>query len=329
MMKKLVETFPEQLAEALEIGRSANIRMGEHPIHNVFIAGMGGSGIGGNFVEAIAREECPVPISVGKGYDIPKYVNENTLCITSSYSGNTEETLSAFEQMLKTGAKIVCVSSGGKLIEMAKKNKLDFIQLPGGKPSPRACLGYSFVQQLWILRKLNLISETSLLGVSESIKLLQNQQEDIKSRARKIAESLKDKIPVIYTSDKFEPVALRFRQQLNENAKMLAWHQVVPEMNHNELVGWQTKDNRLAVIWLRDDHEFGRTAVRMVITKEIVAKYAVPVLEIFSKGKSFVDRAMYLVHLVDWASVYLAELRGVDVMEIKVIDFLKRELAKV
>jgi len=329
MMKKLVSSFPEQLAEALEIGRSANIRPADHPIQNVFIAGMGGSGIGANFVAAFVREECPVPVSIGKGYDIPKYVNEKTLCITSSYSGNTEETLAAFEQMLKTGATVVCVSSGGKLVERAKKNNLDYIQLPGGNPSPRACLGYSFVEQLWILQKLNLISERPLREVSESIELLQNQQEDIKIRAGKIAENLPNKIPVIYTSGKYEAVAMRFRQQLNENSKMLAWHQVLPEMNHNELVGWQTKDNHLVVIWLRSDDEFERTAVRMNTTKEIVANYTASVIEICSKGQSFVERAIYLVHLVDWVSVFLADLRGVDVMEIKAIDFLKAELAKV
>ncbi len=329
MMKQLVQTFPQQLREALTIGKEAQIRPPKKDIRKVFIAGMGGSGIGANFVESFVRDECPVPIVIGKGYDIPAFVDEHTLCIASSYSGNTEETLSAFEQMVKAQAKVVCIASGGKLIEQARDAGCDFILLPKGKPAPRACLGYSLVQQLWVLRRLGLISEQPLKAVAAAAQLLDDSQDEIRRKAETLAYHIQDKLPVIYTTDRMEAVAVRFRQQLNENAKMLGWHHVLPEMNHNELVGWRNDDPRLAVIWLRNRDDFQRNAVRMDITQGIVNTFVPTTLEVYSKGGSLVERALFLVHLADWVSVFLAEMRGVDIMEIKAIDYLKGELAKV
>lgn len=327
-MKQLVTDFPQQLQEALDIGRLAQITRSEYPIHKIFVAGMGGSGIGANFVEAFIKDECVVPMLIGKGYDLPKYVDENTLAIVSSYSGNTEETLSAFDKMQATGAKVVCVASGGKVIQKAKEDGLDYIQLPSGKPSPRACLGYSFVQQLFILNKLNLISDSTIKNVEASIELLKNEQEKIKAEAYDIAEKIQNKIPVIYSAERMEPVAVRFRQQIAENAKMLAWHHVFPEMNHNELVGWTSKNENLALIYLRNQDDNSRTQVRIEITQEIIQKYTSTLIEVWSKGDSFVEQVMYCVHLVDWISVFLSDLRGVDVMEVNVIDYLKGELGK-
>ena len=126
-----------------------------------------------------------------------------------------------------------------------------------------------------------------------------------------------------------EAVAVRWRQQINENAKMLCWHHVIPEMNHNELVGWRDQRPDVAVIWLRNRDDFNRTSVRTDINKDIVEHYTHTSIELWSKGKSLIEKAFYLVHLGDWTSVYLAELRNVDPVEIKVIEFLKGELAKV
>ena len=140
-MDKMIARFPAQLEEALAQSQNVQIKKHSAPIRSVFISGLGGSGIGGNFVQELARAECKVPIFVGKGYHAPRWVNKNTLAICSSYSGNTEETLSTFEQLLSTGAKIVCVSSGGKLLELAQQHGLDAVRLTGGWSSPRAWLG--------------------------------------------------------------------------------------------------------------------------------------------------------------------------------------------
>jgi len=329
MMDQLVRKFPAQLKEALEIGEKANIRVGERDFRKVYVAGMGGSGIGANFVAEFIKEECKIPYTIGKGYHIPAFVDEFTLAIVSSYSGNTEETISAFNQLRSTGARIIVIASGGTLIESAKKYQLDYIQLPDNWPSPRACLGYSMVQQLCILHKLELIGNESLEAIAEAAVLLEEEQEDIQAQARELASGLFGTIPIIYTTDRMESVAVRFRQQINENAKMLCWHHVIPEMNHNELVGWRKEHDNLAVVYLRNQDDYERNQTRIEINKEIISTYTDKIMDVYSEGDTLIERALYLVHLVDWCSVFLAELQGVDPVEIKVIDHLKTELSKV
>lgn len=328
MMDQLIHKFPAQLNEALEIGAKATINMHEDEIHEVYVAGLGGSGIGANFVADFVRDECPIPYTVGKGYSIPKYVNKNTLVILSSYSGNTEETLEAFELALKTGAKIVCISSGGTLISKAKELGLDYIQVPSGWPSPRACLGYTLVQQLFILHKLELISNKTIDQIRSAANLLQFDSEEIHDIAKKVAVQLNNRTPIIYTTDRMESVAVRFRQQINENAKMLCWHHTVPEMNHNELTGWAKKNDKYAVVYFRNKDDYKRNQVRIDINKKVIEKYTPNIIELWSKGSSLVEKAIYFVHLGDWVSWYLSELQGVDALEIKVIEYLKAELAK-
>lgn len=328
MMDTLVARFTEQLNEALEIGKNAKITPSKHPIKNVFLSGLGGSGIGGNFVAEFLKDELKIPYIVNKGYDIPAFVGPETLAIASSYSGNTEETLNAVDQILASDAKVVCVASGGKLIEIAKEKGLDYIQLPNNWPSPRACLGFSFVQQLFILHKLGLISDKSIQSVASSVLLLNAEIDDIQSKAKMIASMLYGKMPVIYITDRMESVAVRFRQQINENAKMLCWHHVIPEMNHNELVGWRNKNDDLAVIFFRNKDDHPRNQMRIDINKEIIGNYTSSLIEVYSKGNDLIERSIYFVHLVDWITVYLAEIRKVDSVEVKVIDYLKSELSK-
>jgi glucose/mannose-6-phosphate isomerase len=328
-MDKMVARFPEQLEEALSIAQNITLEKHTAPLRSVFISGLGGSGIGGGFVQDFVRGICKLPVVVSKGYHAPAWINKNTLVICSSYSGNTEETLSTLEQLHGTGAKIVCVASGGKLIEIAKAKGYDYVQVPGGWSSPRACLGYSVVAQLGVLKAAKLIPAKLLNQVGGAQKLIKRDQTSIQKHARKIAGFLNGKTPVLYIADHMEAVAVRWRQQINENAKMLCWHHVIPEMNHNELVGWRDQRPDVAVLWLRNHDDYSRTAIRTDINKEIVEHYTQTSIELFSKGKNIIEKALWLVHLGDWVSVYLAELRNVDPIEIKVIDFLKSELAKV
>jgi glucose/mannose-6-phosphate isomerase len=328
-MDKMIARFPEQLAEALQIAESVSLQKHSSPIRTVLVSGLGGSGIGGNFVQDLIGAECKVPILVNKGYDAPRWANKHTLAICSSYSGNTEETLNVFEQLRATGAKIVCVTSGGKLLELAKQHGFDYVQVPGGWSSPRACLGYSIVAQLAVLRGAKLISGRIFRQIEAGRKLIVRDQADIQKRAQKLAGFLADKTPVLYCADTNEAVAVRWRQQINENAKMLSWHHVLPEMNHNELVGWRTERPDVAVIWLRNRADNERTAVRMNIVKEIIEHFSGASIEVFSKGKSAAENMLYLVHLGDWMSFFLAQARQVDSVEIKVIEYLKNELAKI
>lgn len=328
-MDQLIERFPSQLIEALEIGEAATINAHSEKIDKVFVAGMGGSGIGANFVAEFITDECKLPYVIGKSYHIPAWIDKNTLFVASSYSGNTEETLQALEAAEKTGCKIVCVCSGGKLMSIAKDKNYDYIAVPGNWPSPRACLGYSLASQLYVIYKLGIISKTAIDQLKSSIDLIKYDQEEIKNKAKKIAEIIHGKIPYIYTTDRMESVALRFRQQVNENSKYLACHHVIPEMNHNELVGWKDVMNNVAVIIFRNKDDYSRNVTRIDINKDIFSKLTNTVIEIYSKGQNLVEKSIYFVHLGDWVSWYLAELRGVDALEVNVIDYLKKELAKV
>ncbi len=324
----MIARFPEQLAEALTLASRIQLNRHNSPLRNVLISGLGGSGIGGNFVQCLVADTCKLPVLVNKGYTLPQWVGKHTLAICSSYSGNTEETLGVFEQLKGTGAKIVVVTSGGALLEQAAQIGADAVRLPGGWSSPRACLGYSAVAQLGVLHALKLISARPLRQIAAAQKLLVKDQGDIRKRAQKLAGFLAQKNPVLYCSDHIEAVALRWRQQINENAKMLCWHHVVPEMNHNELVGWRDQRPDIAAVWLRNRNDLPRNILRMNINKEIIEHFAGSSIEVYSKGKSLAEQVFYLTHLGDWLSFYLAELRQVDPVEIKVIDFLKNELAQ-
>jgi len=329
MMDKLIKRFPDQLEEALQIAKDSKINVHTKTINKVYVAGLGGSGIGANFAAEFIRDECTIPYNVGKGYTIPAYVDENTLAIVSSYSGNTEETLYSFNEIEKSGAKIVIISSGGKLIRIAEEKGYDYVQVPGDWPSPRACLGFSLVQQIGIMNKLGFISHDYLESIKSSISLITQNSDSIKEEAREIANKLHHKLPIIYTTDRMESVAMRLRQQINENSKALCWHHVIPEMNHNELVGWRDKNDDLAVVYLRNEDDFERNSIRIDINQKIISKYTDTIINVYSKGKDLVEKAMYLVHLGDWVSWYLSQLREMDSIEVDVIDYLKGELAKV
>lgn len=326
-MKELVADFSKQLKKAIEIGKAAQLHKSNKPIHNIVIAGLGGSGIGGNIAGEIVALDATVSITVCKGYFIPAFVNENTLFIASSYSGNTEETLQALEQAITKNAKIVCVTSGGKVLEIAQKNKFDHIVIPGGNP-PRSCLGYSLTQLFFILKFFGIINFDFESQLNAAAALIDNEEKSILELADKIATQLQGKIPIIYATTFNEGIAIRFRQQLNENSKILCWHQVIPEMNHNELVGWREKNNNLAVVLFRDADEYDRNNTRIEINKDVIKNYAPGIIEIYSKGKSKIEKAIYLIHLGDWISCLLADKRGYDANEINVINNLKSALAK-
>ncbi len=258
---------------------------------------------------------------------MPNFVGINTLFLACSYSGNTEETVSAAELAHAEGAKVVVISSGGKLKEMASENGWDFIEIPGGQP-PRASFGLSFPEVLYVLCAHGVISKKFEKELEAGIKLLDDNEDAIQKEALDVTEKLFGKIPVIYAADGFGGVATRFRQQINENSKMLCWHHVIPEMNHNELVGWRTKNDDLAVVLFRNETDFKNIQARMDINKGTFTEYTNTTVEIWSKGESDLQRALYLIHIGDWISYFLGEKKGVDITEVKVIDHLKGELAK-
>ncbi len=327
-MKELIKDFSNQIAHAIVIGNSYSRLEKRRKLSNVLISGLGGSGIGGTIAAEIIASEARIPITTNNGYFIPAFVDDETLFIACSYSGNTEETVSATELAHEKGAKIIVISSGGKLKKMAEARHWDFIEIPGGQP-PRASFGLSFPEVLYALHAHDIISKKFEKGLEAAIKLLDDNETAIQQEAKEVTEKLFGKIPVIYAADGFGGVATRFRQQINENAKMLCWHHVIPEMNHNELVGWRTKNDDLAVVIFRNETDFKNIQARMEINKKTFAEYTDTTVEIWSKGTSDLQRALYLIHIGDWISFFLGEKKGVDITEVKVIDHLKSELAKI
>ena len=326
-MYDVIAAFPEQLREAVEIGKAATINKPLNPIRNILVTGLGGSGMGANVVIDLLSDTLRVPMAVNKDYHLPNYVNKNTLLIASSYSGNTEETVMALQQGIERGAKIVCVTSGGKMAKMAKDNGLDLIMLPAGRP-PRGCLGYSMVQQLFILHKLGFMGKNLLSDLEKAADMLDKETDALKTTAQKYAKQWHDKLPILYAPEGYGSVAIRWRQQINENGKMLCWHHVIPEMNHNELVGWRTESDQWLPIFFNAPDVFVRNQYRIEINKTILDKYSKNVFELKAKGRTHLQRLLYLMFLGDWVSWYLAEQRQVDAMEVKVIDYLKGELEK-
>jgi len=327
-MKTLVANFSKQLVEAITIGNNAKLTEAKAPIKNVLICGLGGSGIGGSIVAELVVANANVPINVTKGYFIPAYVNENTLIIISSYSGNTEETLNCMNLAIAKKAKIVAITSGGKVLELCKTNGFDCIVVPGAMP-PRSCLGYSLTQLFFILGFNKIINSNYKAELEAAIKLIDSEESAIINEAKAIAEKLKGKLPVIYATTYNEGIAIRFRQQLNENSKVLCWHHIIPEMNHNELVGWTEKNDNLSVLIFLDKDDYSRNLARVDINKEVIKKYTSNITEIYSKGNSAIEKAIYFIHLGDWISVLLADLRSVDATEVNVINQLKSKLSEI
>ncbi|MCB0510416.1 MAG: bifunctional phosphoglucose/phosphomannose isomerase [Bacteroidetes bacterium] len=324
-MLQLIENFPKQIDEAIEIGLNYDFKLKEFEPQNIVICGLGGSGIGANFVKDVVYSKISIPLEIVKGYTLPAYVSEKTLVIISSYSGNTEETVACLEEAVNRNARVVGISSNGKVKELCLEHDLDFIEIPGGMP-PRACFGYSTIQLFRVATYFNLIEDNYREEFEGSAALIESFNAELDQSALALAEELADKIPVLYAADTIESVAIRWRQQINENGKQLCWHHVVPEMNHNELVGWRQKNEKLAVVFLRNEDDLKQVAKRMDLNAEVYKQYTPHIIEIWSKGKNFIETSSYLIQFGDYLSYHLSQLRGFDTTEVKVIDALKANL---
>lgn len=335
-MLTLIETFPAQIQEAVEIGKKADLGSLETTIkdvNSIIFLGMGGSAIGGDLIRSVLASELKIPMTVNREYHLPAFVNEKTLVIASSYSGNTEETITALKEAIDRGAKVLCISTGGRILEIAKENNYPIINIPGGI-SPRAALGYSFFPILVAFMRLGLIANKNA-DIEETIALLKEMKIQLSlstpgNLAQALAKDLQDRIPLIYGSEGFRGVvASRWKGQINENSKHLAYWNAFAELNHNETVGWEnpklTKDIHLIVL---RDNEDERMSKRIEVTSSIIRPHVHGITEIKSRGKSDIARMFSLIYVGDFVSWYLAMLNGADPTPVKVIDHLKNELSK-
>lgn len=338
-MRQLLVDFPSQLERSIRLTHSFPLPNWKNfKFENLVLAGMGGSAIGGDLVRSYLTYQLKIPFQISRHYLLPDFVTNKSLVFISSYSGNTEETLSAYAEAKKRKAKIIAITSGGKLFDLAKKDKIPVLLIPGGLP-PRAALGYSFGPLLILFSRLGFIpDQTAFLKETASFLNKRNEiyQKSIphsKNPAKSLARRLYQKIPIIYSGcDYFDSVAIRWKQQLCENAKNLAFVNFFPEFNHNELVGWQNKNNskhNLIVLFLKDKDDHKRVKARTEIVKGILKREKIELFEIESQGGNLLQRMFYLIQLGDWTSFYLAMLNGVDPTPIQVIDYLKKQLEKI
>lgn len=333
-MWSFIEGFPDQWRKAMERTENLDLTIEKERIRAICFVGMGGSAIGADLVRGYCYQNCPYPMQVLRHYELPGWVDENTLVIGCSYSGNTEETLTALDAAGGRGAQVMAVTSGGALLLKAAREGFDYIKIPGGM-TPRAALGYNFVPLFRICQYLGLIDDDDR-ELQETHKLLTEQNGLLANRedneALSLAEKLNDTLPIIYSdATMLEPVNLRWREQFEENAKTLSYGNTLPEMTHNEIVGWERivhLTGRLSVIMLIDEKDNDRVKQRMKIVEELISDQTASLHLFETRGEGKLARMFSLIQLADWTSFYMAILNNIDPTPVAKIDLLKSKLAE-
>lgn len=338
-MLELIESFPDQCQDAKCIGDKFELPQEfKRSYKNIVCTGLGGSAIGADLARSYIAADAQIPVFVNRNYTLPNFVCEDTLVIASSYSGNTEETSSAYREAVSRGANIIAITSGGKLEKAARRDDIPCLIIPGGFP-PRCALGYSFFPLLAILARIGIIKDQaqSIDDAIHNLRKLRNSRIGYKvphnnNPAKKISAQIFGKFPVIYaSSERIDAVVTRWRGQLAENSKTLSSGHLFPEMDHNEIVGWENPEKVLkecVAIILRDAADHPRISKRMDVTKNLLKKDKVKVIEVFSCGPGLLARIFSLVYIGDFVSFYLAILNGIDPTPVKKITMIKKELAK-
>ncbi len=334
-MLKYLEDFPVQCEQAVQITKKYPIDVKRYDsIHQVVVCGMGGSAAGGDLLKSYLQREANIPIEVNRGYLLPQYVGENTLVFVISYSGNTEETLSAYQDALSRSAKIIAITSGGKLKELCQKDGIDIIEIIGGMP-PRATFGYLFFPMVTLLERVGLIGskEEEIRETIQNLQLLckQYNPRSKANLAKELSERIKGHFLLIYAPEHLAACAVRWKNQFNENSKSVAFFSLLPEMNHNEIEVWASGSEftkKFYLIFLRDSAENERIKQRIIITESILKDKVAGVQHVTSSGKSLLSRLHSLVYLSDWVSTYLALISSVDPIPTPMINLLKKRLSQ-
>jgi glucose/mannose-6-phosphate isomerase len=336
-MLDAVAQFPDQIKEAKEIVNLSDLNS-VFKIDHIVISGMGASAISGDIIQLLLRDRLEIPIYVTRQYDLPKWTNKNTLVISQSFSGNTEETLSTFKHAWQKRCKIIAVSSGGKLQEYCEKRDVPFIKIPGNI-QPRAATGYLLFSTIYALKKIGILKSDIDNEIQESISITEEfrneNKKDVPEKdnlSKKIAKKIHNTIPQLYGFDIYYPIAKRWCTQLNENSKVICRFDEVSECNHNDIVGWSMDpeiSKKFTCILFRD-HELESIymTTRLNFMKKLFDDVADKVIEIPVKGKRKLAKMMYSMYLGDYISCYLAILRKIDPTPVEAIMELKNELSK-
>jgi glucose/mannose-6-phosphate isomerase len=336
-MLERIRELPRQCTAAWQQSQRVPLPPDYGSVEDVTIVGMGGSAIGGALLQGLVADECKIPISVVRDYALPTFVQgSDSLVIVSSYSGNTEETLSCFEQAQAREARTLAITTGGKLVELAQAAGAPIVQF-NYESQPRAAIGYSLTLLLGVSHRLGLIRDYAA-DVAESAQVMDTWQQEIdagipqvRNPAKKLAERIEDNLPVIYGAGFLAAVANRWKTQFNENAKHWAFFEILPELNHNAVVGLgipeAVRDTSVVLI-LRSAQDRGRIQERWDVTRELLSREGVTVEEIHGRGESSFAQMLSLIHFGDFVSFYVAMLNEVNPTPVETIAFLKHRLAE-
>jgi glucose/mannose-6-phosphate isomerase len=334
MLERIVD-LPQQLRDAWVNVSGFDMPEEYSQVKQVMVLGMGGSAIGADLLRTLVADESPIPVFVNREYHLPDFVGPDTLVIASSYSGNTEETLSAFDDALGCRSKILAVTTGGKLADRCTELGIPLLRFSYAA-QPRAALGHSLIPLLGIMQKLGFVAgkadqvEGAARALEElSLELGPGIPKD-NNPAKSLACDLFDRLPIVYGSGILAEVARRWKGQFNENAKAWSYFEVLPELNHNATVGYENPAqlaSKLLVIFLESTLYHPRVLLRAEITRRILDQRDVTYRVVNSRGDTALSHMMTGVYFGDYVSFYLAMLYGVDPSPVKVIDYLKSQLA--
>jgi len=335
-MLRRVGELPWQCRDAWSRVMSLELPEDERPVRNIVILGIGGSAIGGDLLRTLVASECPVPIVVNRDYTLPAFVGPETLAIASSYSGNTEETLTALALAHRAGARLVAFTTGGKVAARAREWGIPLFSYDYAA-QPRAALGYSLIPLLGLLNKLGLVSDKAA-DVEEAAGVMEAWQGEIcetvpfeQNAAKQLAVRLKDRLPMVYGGGYLSEVARRWKGQFNENAKHWGAFEQMPELNHNAVVGYDWPGEmaeKIFVVMLRSSLDTPRNQVRFKVTAEILAHKGVACQAVHARGQSPLAQMLSAIHFGDYVSYYLTMLNGADPTPVETINYLKGRLAE-
>jgi glucose/mannose-6-phosphate isomerase len=326
-----IESMPKHLADGFRRGRMSGLP--RFSPKNIVICAVGGSAIGGDLLCRWISESCDVHCHVSRAYKVPSFIDKGSLVIVASYSGNTEETLSMFEDARKKRAKMVAICSGGKLAEMADAHSVPYARIVSGLV-PRASLGYMFGAMAGVVERIGVISsdkqvEEATRTMTQTISSCRSSVHTVDNPAKRLAHELFTFVPVVVGYGLSAPVAKRWANQFNENAKSMAYATELPEMDHNELVGWvqDSRSQGFSAVFLEYEHGDEMLKRRSSVTRSMLSKHA-PIHIVNASGVSPLAKMMSLVVIGDFTSAYLGILRDQDPSATEPIDELKSILSK-
>ncbi|HZT07827.1 MAG TPA: bifunctional phosphoglucose/phosphomannose isomerase [Chloroflexota bacterium] len=328
--------LPEQIRDAWAMTRDLDLPDSHAEAANIVICGMGGSAIGGDLVRSLADDEARVPIAVVRGYDLPRYVDGRSLVVVSSFSGATEETLSAFDQALERGARLIALTQGGPLLDRAQSHGVPVARFAFAG-QPREAIGYSMVLMLGVLCRLRYLSDRApdvdraATTLSQMLATIGPDVPAESNPAKRLAQRLYGKLGLVYAGGLLADVARRWKGQLNENAKHWSFFEVLPELNHNAVLGYQFPTDiapHVLVVTLSSSLNNPRVRVRERVTAELLARWGVATEVVNARGTSPLEHVLSTSYVGDFVSYYLALVNDVDPSDINTITFLKARLER-